>query len=51
MQYLGATSKTTVFLIHFQGKPFDITVTQVHVPTTNVKEAEVDEFCEDLQDL
>ena len=37
--------------VHFQGKPFDITVTQVHVPTTNVKEAEVDEFCEDLQDL
>ena len=40
-----------MILVHFQGKPFDITVTQVHAPTTNVKEAEVDEFYEDLQDL
>ena len=37
--------------VHFQGKPFDITVTQVYAPTTNVEEAEVDEFYADLQDL
>ena len=37
--------------ICFQGKPFNITVIQVYAPTTNVKEAEVEWFCEDLQDL
>ena len=35
----------------FQGKPFNTTVIQVYVPTTNAKEAEVERFCEDLQDL
>ena len=35
----------------FQGKPFIITVTQVYAPTTNAKEAEVDRFYGDLQDL
>ena len=35
----------------FQGKPFSITVIQVYAPTTNAKEAEVDWFYEDLQDL
>ena len=35
----------------FQGKPFNITVIQVYAPTTDVKEAEVEQFCEDLQDL
>ena len=40
-----------MILVHFQGKPFDFTITQVHAPTTNVREAEVDEFYEDLQDL
>ena len=35
----------------FQGKPFNITVTQVYAPTTNPKEAEAEHFCEDLQDL
>ena len=40
-----------MILVHFQGKPFDITVTQVYAPTTNVEEAEVDEFYADLQDL
>ena len=33
---------------HFQGKPFNIMVIQVYVPTTNTKEAEVDQFYEDL---
>ena len=37
--------------IHFQGKPFNITVIQVYAPTTNAKEAEVEWFYEDLQDL
>ena len=37
--------------VHFQGKPFSITVTQVYALTTNVDEAEVERFYEDLQDL
>ena len=37
--------------IHFQGKPFNITVTQVYAPTTNAEEDEVEWFYEDLQDL
>ena len=35
----------------FQDKPFNITVIQVYAPTINAKEAEVEQFCEDLQDL
>ena len=37
--------------VHFQGKPFNITVIQVYAPTTKTKEAEVEWFYEDLQDL
>ena len=37
--------------ICFQGKPFNITVIQVYAPTSNAKEAEVERFYEDLQDL
>ena len=37
--------------VHFQGKPFNITVIQVYVPTSNAEEAEVERFYEDLQDL
>ena len=37
--------------ISFQGKPFSITVIQVYVPTSNAEEAEVEQFCEDLQHL
>ena len=37
--------------ICFQGKPFSITVIQVYAPTSNAEEAEVEWFCEDLQDL
>ena len=36
---------------HFQGKPFKTTVIQVYAPTSNAKEAEVERFYEDLQDL
>ena len=37
--------------VHFQGKPFNITVIQVYFPTNNADEAEVEWFYEDLQDL
>ena len=37
--------------VHFQGKPLNITVIQVYVPTSNAKEAEIEQFCEDLYDL
>ena len=37
--------------VHFQGKPLNITVTQVYAPISNAEEAEVEWFCEDLQDL
>ena len=37
--------------IHFQGKPFNITVIQVYVSTSNAEEPEVQQFDEDLQDL
>ena len=37
--------------VHFQGKPFNITVIQVYAPTGNPEEAEVQWFYEDLQDL
>ena len=37
--------------VRFQGKPFNITVIHVYAPTTNVEEAEVAQFYEDLQDL
>ena len=37
--------------VHFQGKPFSITVIQVYALTSNAEEAEVEWFYEDLQDL
>ena len=37
--------------VHFQGKPFNITVIQVYAPTSNTEEAEAERFYEDLQDL
>ena len=40
-----------MILVRFQGKSFDITVIQVYAPTTDAKEAEVDQFYEDLEDL
>ena len=55
MQYLGAVSKkkkkTRMNSAHLQGKPLNITVTQVYAPTTNAKKAEVEQFYEELQDL
>ena len=37
--------------VHFQGKPFNITVIQAYAPASNTEEAEVEWFYEDLQDL
>ena len=52
MQYLDAISKTTEWsLVRFQGKPFNITVIQVYVLTSNSEEDEVEQFYEDVQDL
>ena len=40
-----------IISLHFQGKPFNITVIQVYAPTSNAEEAKVEWFNEDLQDL
>ena len=37
--------------VHFQGKPFNITVIQAYAPTSNAEEADIERFYEDLQDL
>ena len=37
--------------VHFQGKSFNITVIQVYAPISNAEEIEVEQLCEDLQDL
>ena len=37
--------------VHLQGKSFNITVIQIYAPTTNAKEAEVEQFYSDLQDF
>ena len=39
------------YYVHFQGKPFNITVIQVQDPTSNAEEAEAERFYEGLQDL
>ena len=58
MQYLDVISKMTEWSLFIskanwnsKTKPFSITVIQVYSPTTNAKEAEVEWFYEDLQDL
>ena len=49
---LGCNLKNDrIISVHFQGKPFNITVIQVYAPTRNAEEAEVERFYEDLQDL
>ena len=40
-----------MIFVHFQGKSFNITVTQVYATTTNAKEAEVKYFYDNLQGL
>ena len=44
MQYLDAISKMTLISVHFQGKPFNITVIQVYDLTSNAEEAKVERF-------
>ena len=48
---LGCNLKNRMILVHFQGKPFNITVIQLYATTTNDKDAEVEQFYEDLHDL
>ena len=49
---LGCNLKNNrMILVHFQDKLFNITVIQVYAPMTNAKEAEVELFYEDQQDL
>ena len=49
---LGCNLKNNRMIsVHFQSKPFNITAIQVYAPTSNAEEAEVEWFCEDLQDL
>ena len=45
------SQKRQMISIHFQGKPFNITIIQAYAPTSNSEEAEVEQFYEDLQDL
>ena len=40
-----------MILVHFQGKPFNITIIQVYAPNTIAEEAEADQFYEGLQGL
>ena len=49
---LGSNLKNDRMIsVHFQGKPFNITVIQVYAPTSNAEEAEVERFYEDPQDF
>ena len=48
---LGCDLKNDRQTIHFQGKPFNITIIKVYAPTRNAEKAEVKRFHEDLQDL
>ena len=51
MQDVDAISKMTEWSVCFEGKPLNITVIQVYIPTSNAEEAEVERFYKDLQDL
>ena len=49
---LGCNLKNDrIISVHFQGKPYNITVIQAYAPTSNAEEAEVERLYEDLQDL
>ena len=49
---LGCNLKNNRMIsVHFQGKPVKIMIIQVYALTSNAEEAEVEQFCEDLQDL
>ena len=52
MQHLDANLRNDRMMsVHLQGKPFNITVIQLYVPTSNIEIAEAELFYEDLQDL
>ena len=49
---LGCNLKNDKMIsVHFQGKPFNITVIHVYAPTSNAEEAELEWLYQDLQDL
>ena len=49
---LGMNLKTDRMIsVRFQGKPFNITVIQVYAPIVDAEEADVDQFCKDLEDI
>ena len=49
---LGCNFKNNRMIsVRFQGKPFNITMIQAYAPNSNAEKAEVERFCEDLQDL
>ena len=48
---IGYNLKNDRMISCFQGKPLNITVIQLYAPTTNVREAEVERFYDDLQDI
>ena len=48
---MGAIKNDRMISVCFQGKPFNITVIQVYVPTINAKQSEAKQFYDDLQDL
>ena len=50
MQYLDAVTKMTEWFLLISSKPYNITIIQVYAPSNNTEEAEVEQFCEDLQD-
>ena len=45
------SQKLQMISVHFQGKPFTITVIQAYAPTSHAEEAEIKQFHEDLHDL
>ena len=49
---LGCNLKNdSMISVHFQDKPFNITVIQIYAPTSNAEEADAEQFYEDLQDF
>ena len=52
IEVLGCNLKNNRMIsVHFQGKPFNITIIQINAQTSNAEEAEVEQFNEELQDL
>ena len=51
MKYLDAIKNDRMISVHFQGKPFNITIIQVYAPTSNTEDAQVEWLYEDIQDL